>query len=109
MEIFIGYRATHKLIQDSVKDAWYLGFKIPLTQSLKDFKKMHSNSIWIKEIIVDQLKFYSTINQNSNKMATSQLINLQNSDNLYRNENISDNSLYEKNYIHEGSFENESH
>lgn len=53
MEIFIGYRATHKLIQDSVKDAWYLGFKIPLTQSLKDFKKMHSNSIWIKEIIVD--------------------------------------------------------
>jgi hypothetical protein len=35
MEIFLGCRATHKLLHDSARDAWYLGFKIPLSHSLK--------------------------------------------------------------------------
>lgn len=53
MEIFIGYRATHRLMQDSVKDAWYLGFKIPFSQSLKDFKGTNHNNLWVRDIIVD--------------------------------------------------------
>lgn len=53
MQIFIGYRATHQLMQDSVKDAWYLGFKIPFSQSLKDFKGTNHNNLWVRDVIVD--------------------------------------------------------
>jgi hypothetical protein len=53
MEIFLGYRATHKLMQDSVKDAWYLGFKIPFSQSMKDFKGNNGSWMWVKHLIVD--------------------------------------------------------
>lgn len=58
MQIFIGYRATHQLMQDSVKDAWYLGFKIPFSQSLKDFKGTNHNNLWVRDVIVDQLKSF---------------------------------------------------
>jgi hypothetical protein len=37
-------------MQDSVKDAWYLGFKVPFSQSLKIIK---NNNLWVKDIIVD--------------------------------------------------------
>jgi hypothetical protein len=39
-------------MQDSVKDAWYLGFKIPFTRSFKDFKS-DGNGVWVKNLIVD--------------------------------------------------------
>lgn len=56
----MGCRATHKLMQDSVKDACFLGFKIPFTNSLKDFKSQNTtNGVWIKSLIVDQLKSYN--------------------------------------------------
>lgn len=58
MEIYSGYRASHKLMQDCFKDAWYLGLKIPFSQSLKDFKGS-SNSLWVKDIIVDELKSFN--------------------------------------------------
>jgi len=58
MEIFVGHKATHKLMQDCFKDAWYLGFKIPFSQSLKDFKG-NSNHLWVKDLIVDELKSYN--------------------------------------------------
>ena len=54
MEIFLGNRAAHKMIRDSFIDARYLGFKIPFSQSYREFKD--SDSIWMKELIVDELK-----------------------------------------------------
>ncbi len=52
-------------MQDSVKDAWYLGFKIPFSQSMKDFKSNNNGNLWIKDIIVDELKSFSNIHPSS--------------------------------------------
>ena len=52
-------------MHDSVKDAWYLGFKIPFSQSMKDFKSNNNGNLWIKDIIVDELKSFSNIHQSS--------------------------------------------
>ena len=54
MDIFIGNRAAHKLVQDSFIDARYLGYKVPFSQSYRELKA--NGNIWIKEIIVDELK-----------------------------------------------------
>lgn len=66
MDIFLGCRATHRLLQDSAKDAWYLGVKIPFSQSLKDFRN-NNNNIWVKDVIVDQLKSFNNQQNSSNK------------------------------------------
>lgn len=56
-------------MHDSVKDAWYLGFKIPFSQSMKDFKSNNTGNLWFKDIIVDELKSFSNIHSNpSNEM-----------------------------------------
>ena len=52
-------------MHDSVKDAWYLGFKIPFSQSMKDFKSNNNGNLWIKDIIVDELKSFSNVHQSS--------------------------------------------
>lgn len=52
-------------MHDSVKDAWYLGFKIPFSQSMKDFKSNNTGNLWIKDIIVDELKSFSNIHPSS--------------------------------------------
>lgn len=54
----MGHRATNTLIQDSLRDAWFLGVKVPFSQSLKEFKS-NSNNIWVKELIVDELRGYN--------------------------------------------------
>ena len=53
----MGNQAVNKLVKDSFLDAKYLGFNIPFSQSMKDIK--NNNSLWIKEIVVDQLRTYS--------------------------------------------------
>jgi hypothetical protein len=42
-------------MQDSFKDAWYLGYKIPFSQSLKDIKDKYGggHQIWVRELVVD--------------------------------------------------------
>ena len=57
MDIFLGNRAAHKLVQDSFLDARYLGFKVLFSQSYREFKG--NGDIWIKQIIVDELKQFS--------------------------------------------------
>ena len=56
MEIFLGNRAAHKLMQDCFLDAKYLGYKVPFSQSYKEIKS--NGDIWIKEVVVDELKSF---------------------------------------------------
>jgi hypothetical protein len=60
-------------MQDSVKDAWYLGYKIPFSQSLKDFKESYSGrGVWVKELVVDELRSFASKGSAVNRNASAQ-------------------------------------
>jgi hypothetical protein len=54
IEIFVGYQATKQLIENIYKDAWYLGCRVPFSQSLKNFRNyFKARNIWSKELVVN--------------------------------------------------------
>ena len=58
----MGNKAAHKMMHDSFLDARYLGYKVTFSQSYRELKG--NGSLWIKEIIVDELKSFSQTHSN---------------------------------------------